>query len=128
MFNQVVLVGNLGRDPEVRYSASGMAITTFSMCFKSGKDKEGWVNVVLFNKLAEFAGERLHKGARIGVIGVLDENKWEDKQGNTKRNLQIIGNNIEYIKVRDLQKQEQEPSKQQDTDTNGFGGFGDIPF
>ena len=105
------------------------------MCFKSGKDKEGWVNVVLFNKLAEFAGERLHKGARIGISGVLDENKWEDGQGNTKRNLQIIGNNIEYIRVNDSRERGQEATPKTEQSKNvgstGFGtkeDFGEAPF
>lgn len=99
MLNQVVLTGNLGRDPEVRYSATGTAVTTFSMCFKAPKGKDVWINVVLFGKLAESASQHLSKGSRIGIIGVLDENSWEDQNGNTRRNFQIIGNSIEYIKT-----------------------------
>ena len=99
MINQVVLTGNLGRDPELRYSASGMPIATFSLCFKSGKDKTGWVNVVSFNKLAENIASHLSKGSRVGIIGVLDENKWEDNQGSKRSTLQVICNNIEFIKT-----------------------------
>ena len=99
MINQVVLIGNLGRDPEVKYSSSGMPITTFSLCFNSGKDKTSWINVVSFNKLAETIGQHLSKGSRVGVVGVLDENKWEDSQGNKKSNMQVICNNIEFIKT-----------------------------
>lgn len=119
MLNQVALIGNLGRDPEVRYSSSGMAITTFSLCFKSGKDKIGWINVVSFNKLAETIGQHLSKGSKVGITGVLDENKWEDSQGNKKSNIQIICNNIEFIKTN---KQD----GNQQTKPNTGQGF-DIP-
>lgn len=99
MLNQVVLTGNLGRDPEVRYSSTGTAITSFSICFKASKNKDVWIDVVLFGKIAESAGQHLHKGARVGIIGMLDENSWEDQNGNTKRKFQVIGNSVEYIKT-----------------------------
>lgn len=110
MLNSVVLVGNLGRDPEVKYSASGMAIATFSLCFNSGKDKSGWVNVVCFNKLAETVGRSLKKGSRVGITGILDENKWEDNQGNKKSTLQIICNNLEFISKINQDNQQQPDS------------------
>lgn len=120
MLNQVVLIGNLGRDPEVRYSSSGMSICTFSLCFSSGKDKTGWINVVSFNKLAETIGQHLSKGSRVGIAGVLDENKWEDSQGNKKSNLQVICNNIEFIKTN------KPDTNQQQTQSAG-SGF-DLPY
>lgn len=123
MINQVVLIGNLGRDPEVRYTATGMAVTTFSLCFSSGKDKTGWINVVSFNKLAETIGQHLSKGSRVGVVGVLDENKWEDNQGNKRSSLQVICNNIEFIKT----------NKQAETQSQSSGGSDfyappDLPY
>lgn len=121
MINNVVLVGNLGRDPEVKYTSAGMAITTFSLCFNSGKDKNGWINVVCFNKLAETAGQHLSKGAKVGIVGVLDENKWEDNNGNKRSNIQIICNNIEFIKLNKQQNQGQGQNQ-------GFGIPDDLPY
>lgn len=121
MINNVVLIGNLGRDPEVKYSASGTAIANFSICFKSGKDKTGWIKVVCFNKLAEIVGQHLSKGSKVGISGVLDENKWEDAQGNKKSMIQIICNNIEFIKTNNTND-----NQQSTPGTAGGSGF-DIP-
>jgi single-strand DNA-binding protein len=97
MINQIVLLGRLGRDPELRYSASGTAISTFSLCFNSYKEKVGWIEVTSFNKLAESISKNLVKGSKVVVSGMLDEDKWEDQSGNKKSKLKIICNNIEFL-------------------------------
>lgn len=91
--------GNLGKDLELKYSQSGMAIATTSMCFKSGKDQDSWINIVIFNKLAESMSNILKKGDRILIDGYLSEQTWVDKEGNNKRKMQLIANIIEFIKV-----------------------------
>jgi single-strand DNA-binding protein len=63
------------------------------------KKKTGWIKVVCFTRLAEIAEKHLHKGARIGIIGTLDQQKWEDHEGVTKSSFQLIANNIEFIKT-----------------------------
>jgi single-strand DNA-binding protein len=97
--NQCILTGNLGGDPEIRYSAEGNPIATFNLAFTSNKDKTNWLKVVCFNKLAEIVETYLHKGARIALVGTLDQNKWEGNDGIVRTNFQLIAANIEFLKT-----------------------------
>ena len=99
MLNQTVLTGNLGQDPEVFFSSEGDPIANFSIAFKSSKKKTGWIKVVCFKRLAEIVEKYLHKGARVGIIGTLDENKWESNEGVQKSSFQLICNSLEFIKT-----------------------------
>ena len=99
MLNQVVLTGNLGADPEVFYSSEGNPIASFSLAFHSSKKKTGWIKVTCFNRLAEVAEKYLHKGARIAIIGTLDQNKWETDEGLTRSTMQLLANSLEFIKT-----------------------------
>lgn len=96
--NQCILTGNLGEDPKEFFTPDGTAITSFQMAFKSG-NKTSWIRVSCYKKQAELAMKCLHKGARVGVIGALDQQKWTDNQGNQKSNFRLIANNIEFIKT-----------------------------
>jgi single-strand DNA-binding protein len=98
MLNQTVLTGNLGADPEVFYSSEGHPVATFNLAFRASKKKTGWIKVVCFTRLAEIAEKHLHKGARIGIIGTLDQQKWETDEGAQRSNFQLIANSIEFIK------------------------------
>lgn len=97
--NQCILTGNLGTDPDVRYSNEGTPVASFSLAFRSMKDKTSWVKVVCFNKMAEVAEKYLHKGAKVLVSGVLDQNKWETEDGQQRSAIQVIANNIEFIRT-----------------------------
>ena len=97
--NQCVLSGNLGGDPEIRYSTEGNPIATFNLAFASGKEKTSWIKVVCFNKLAEVVETYLHKGAKIALVAALDQNKWEGTDGVVRTSYQLIANNIEFIKT-----------------------------
>lgn len=96
--NKVILVGNLGQDPEVRYTANGKAVANLSLATsESWKDQSGqiqekteWHRVVLFGKLAEIAGEYLRKGSQIYVEGKLQTRKWQDQQGQDKYTTEIV--------------------------------------
>lgn len=99
MMNQSVLAGNLGNDPEVFYGSEGDLITSFSLAFKSGKDKTSWIKCVCFNKVAETAQKYLHTGARIAVIGRLNQTKWKTEGGETRSGFELIVNEIEFIKT-----------------------------
>ena len=97
--NKVILVGNLGQDPEVRYTPSGSAVTTISVATsESWKDKNSgqmqekteWHRVVLFGKLAEIAGEYLRKGSQVYLEGKLQTRKWQDQQGQDKYTTEIV--------------------------------------
>lgn len=104
--NKVILIGNLGNDPEVRYMPSGGAVTTVSVATSEGwKDKTTgenqerteWHRVVFFNRLAEIAGEYLRKGSKIYVEGSLRTRKWQDKNGVDRYTTEIVGNEMQML-------------------------------
>ncbi len=99
MLNNCILTGNLGADVEVFYSSEGEPIATFNLAFKSSKKKTGWIKVTCFRKLAEVAEKYLHKGARIGIVGTLDQQKWESDEGVQRSSFQLIANSLEFIKT-----------------------------
>ena len=97
--NQVIITGNLGEDPKEFYTPDGTAISSFQMAFRSGKDKTSWIKINTYQKLAELSMRCLHKGARIAVNGVLDQQKWNDDKGVSKSSFRLIANQIEFIKT-----------------------------
>jgi single-strand DNA-binding protein len=99
MLNSCILTGNLGADPEVFYSSEGEPIATFNLAFKSSKKSTGWIKITAFRKLAEVTEKYLHKGARIAVIGTLDQQKWETDEGVPRSSFQLIANTLEFIKT-----------------------------
>ena len=103
--NKVILVGNLGKDPEVRYLDSGVAVANFSLATTENyKNKEGervsqteWHNIVLWRGLAEVAEKWLKKGSSVYVEGKIRTRKWEDKDGNTRYSTEILGDNMTML-------------------------------
>ena len=104
--NKVILIGNLGRDPEVRYSANGQAIANVTIATSdSWKDKTSgekqerteWHRIVFFSRLAEIAGEYLKKGAQIYVEGRLQTRKWQDKDGMDRYTTEIVANEMQML-------------------------------
>ncbi|MDE1943643.1 MAG: single-stranded DNA-binding protein [Betaproteobacteria bacterium] len=103
--NKVILVGNLGRDPEVRYMPDGGAITNISVATTdTWKDKSGekqerteWHRVAFFGKLAEIAGEYLKKGSQVYVEGRLQTRKWQDKDGQDKYTTEIVADRMQML-------------------------------
>ena len=102
MLNTCILAGNLGNDPEIRYTNDGKSIANFDLAFSSGKDRTGWIKVTCFNRLAELSEQHLHKGSRIAVTGSLDQEKWESNGKQHSKHV-LIANSLEFIKT---QKQE----------------------
>ena len=99
MINVITLTGNLGADPEIFYSSEGEPVATFNLAFKSSKTKTGWIKVTCFHRMAEIAERYLHKGARIGLVGTLDQQKWETDEGVQRSLFQLIANTLEFIKT-----------------------------
>jgi len=103
--NKVILVGNLGRDPEVRYMPEGGAIANVSVATTdTWKDKSGekqerteWHRVAFFGKLAEIAGEYLKKGSQIYVEGRLQTRKWQDKEGQERYTTEIVADRMQML-------------------------------
>ncbi len=117
--NKVILVGNIGQDPETRYTPSGSAITRISVATsESWKDKQSgeqqerteWHRVVFFNRLAEIAGEYLKKGSKVYIEGSLRTNKWQDQQGQDRYTTEIVAGEMQMLDSRG--------------DTGGQGGYG----
>jgi len=99
MLNSCTITGNLGADPEIFYSSEGDPIATFNLAFRSTRKKTNWIKVTCFNKLAEVTEKHLHKGARIAIIGTLDQQKWETDEGVQRTSFQLIANTVEFIKT-----------------------------
>jgi len=103
--NKVILVGNLGRDPEIRTLESGVKVATFSLATsESFKDRDGnrqdkteWHNIVLWRGLAEIAERYLAKGNTIYVEGKLQTRSWDDKDGNKRYTTEIVGQNMKML-------------------------------
>src|SRR5690349_11219547 len=103
--NKVIIIGNLGRDPETRYMPDGGAITNISVATTDKwKDKNGemqekteWHRVAFFGKLAEIAGEYLKKGSQVYVEGRLQTRKWQDKDGQDKYTTEIVANQMQML-------------------------------
>ena len=103
--NKVILLGNLGRDPEVRYMPNGDAVANFSIATtETWKDKQGnrqekteWHNIAMYRRLAEIAGEYLKKGSSVYIEGRLQTRKWQDKQGNDRYTTEIIADQLQML-------------------------------
>jgi single-strand DNA-binding protein len=107
--NKVILVGNLGRDPETRYTTSGDAVTNIRLATTdTWKDKAGekqerteWHNIVFYGRQAEIAGEYLKKGRQIYVEGRLQTRKWQDKEGQDRYTTEIIADRMQMLGSRE---------------------------
>jgi len=106
--NKVMLIGNLGKDPEVRYTTSGTAVASFSIATterfknKSGEweDKTEWHNITLWSRLAEIAGEYLSKGKTVYIEGRLQTRKWQDRDGRDRYTTEIVGEKMQMLSAK----------------------------
>ena len=104
--NKVILVGNLGRDPEIRYTPDGTAVANFSIATSrewndrnTGEKKKQteWHRIVAFRRLAEICGEYLSKGSQIYIEGHLQTREWDDKEGNKRYTTEIVANQMQML-------------------------------
>ncbi|MFT7525642.1 MAG: single-strand DNA-binding protein [Arenicella sp.] len=104
--NKVILVGNLGNDPEVRYAANGSAIANISVATTDSwkdkntgeqQDRTEWHRVVMFNRLGEIAGEYLKKGSQVYIEGRLQTRKWQDQSGQDKYSTEIVASEMQML-------------------------------
>ncbi|MBI3398294.1 MAG: single-stranded DNA-binding protein [Deltaproteobacteria bacterium] len=103
--NKAILVGRLGKNPEIKYTANGTAIANFTIATSENfKDKEGqkqerteWHRIVAFGKLAEICGEYLVKGKQIYIEGRIQTRSWDDKNGNKKYMTEIVANTMQML-------------------------------
>ena len=142
--NKVHIIGNLGRDPEVRYSAGGSAVCNVRIATtRSWKNKDTgekmeeteWSRVVFYDRLAEIAGEYLKKGRSVYVEGRLKTRKWQDKEGVERYTTEIVAENMQMLGGRDDGErtappvQRQAPKPPPKSSAGGFDDMDDdIPF
>lgn len=109
MINKAIIVGNLGADPEVRYTQSGSPVATFNVATtERWRDQEGnqqesteWHRIVAWRKLAEICGEYLHKGSRVYIEGKIQTRKWQDQSGNDRYTTEIVAREMKMLDRRE---------------------------
>ena len=104
MINKVILVGRLGRDPEMRYTPSGAAVANFSLATDERWSSNGetqkrteWHNIVVWSKLAEICNQYLTKGRLVFIEGRLQTRDWEDKDGNKRRTTEVVASDMKML-------------------------------
>ncbi len=99
--NKVILIGHLGKDPEMRATASGMQVANFSLATsersKDKTEKTEWHNIVMFDRQAEIAGQYLRKGSLVYLEGKIQTRKWQDKEGQDRYTTEIIANQMTML-------------------------------
>jgi single-strand DNA-binding protein len=103
--NKVILIGRLGRDPEVKYTPSGAAVANFPLATsEQWKNKDGekqerteWHRIEAWRRLGEICGEYLHKGSQIYIEGRIQTDSWEDREGNKRYTTKIVANNMQML-------------------------------
>ena len=137
--NKVILIGNVGKDPEVRHLDSGIAVTTFPLATsETYKNKEGqkvtnteWHNVVLWRGLAEIAEKYVKKGNPLYIEGKIRTRSWDDKDGNKRYTTEIVASDVQFLGTRDSSEPTR-PRGSSSMDVQGMPpqgpGDDDIPF
>lgn len=133
-FNKVILVGNLTRDPQTRYTPGGSAVAEIGLAVKrswfdknsnSRKEETTWVDVTLWGRTAEVASEYLTKGRSVLIEGRLQLDQWDDKETGQKRSkLKVVGENMTMLGGRDQQQEQSSGTNQ----PHSQPGDDDVPF
>ena len=107
MVNKAILIGNLGADPEVRYTQNGTAVANFRIATTETWKKDGekeeqteWHRIVTFARLAEICGEYLSKGSKVYIEGRIQTRKWEDRDGNPRYTTEIVARDMKMLSSR----------------------------
>lgn len=146
-YQKVIICGNVGRDPEIKYTNNGTAVCSISVATsRTWKDKTSgekqeeteWHRVVAYDRLAEIIGEYANKGTKILIDGRLKTRKWEDKDGIERYTTEIVAESMQLLggrqdgEERPQRQQRQQPQRQQSQQKSGNRGFDemddDIPF
>jgi single-strand DNA-binding protein len=143
MINKAILIGNLGADPEIRYTQAGKQVATFTVATSErwkgldGQMQESteWHRIVAWDRLAEICGEFLNKGSRVYIEGKIQTRKWQDQDGNTKYTTEIVAREMKMLSPKGGESgggnRYSGPSGQDSypEPTPGYGGVGeDVPF
>ena len=135
--NKVIVVGNVGRDPETKFLPSGGAVTNLAVATSESwkdkqtgekKEKTEWHRVVMFNRLAEIAGEYLKKGSKVYIEGQLETRKWQDKDGNDRYTTEIKAKEMQMLDSRGEASGVSPKPENTGQKPNDDGWDDDIPF
>lgn len=133
MFNLVVLTGRLTADPELKTTANGISVTTFSIAvdrrYRSGEERQtDFINIVAWRQSAEFITKYFKKGSMIGIEGSIQTRRYQDKNGNNRTAFEVVANNVQFVES----KKDSASSATSDTasfsnaDVNDFSDLGDV--
>jgi len=139
MFNLVVLTGRLTADPELKTTANGTPVTTFSIAvdrrYRSGEERQtDFINIVAWRASAEFITKYFKKGSLIGIEGSIQTRRYQDKNGNNRTAFEVVANNVQFVESkRDSAPGAAEPASFSNADVNDFADLGDatdddLPF
>lgn len=129
-WNQIILTGNLGQDPEMSFTKNGTAVTKFSLGVNQGKDKKTmWVYIITWKDLAEQCNSNLAKGTRVEVTGRLAQNVWTDKEGNKRSTFEVVAQTVHVLK-RSTATAERRSGFIDDTENKAddLGDLDEVPF
>ncbi len=139
--NKVILIGNLGRDPEIRYTTSGQAVSNFTIATtevrpnKSGEKDEftEWHRIVAWGRLAEICGEYLSKGKTVYIEGTLRTRSWEDKEGRKRWTTEVVAQNMQMLgpfqeRAASATVAEEKLTEDFESGEESFGSDEDVPF
>lgn len=121
--NKVIIVGNLGNDPEIRTMPNGEPVANITVATSESwtdkntgerKEQVEWHRIVLYRRLAEIAGQYLHKGSQVYIEGRLKTSKWQDSNGQDRYTTEIQGDNLQMLGGRNQDAAQNQPPKQQD--------------
>ncbi|KRT63075.1 MAG: ssb-2, single-strand binding protein, single-strand DNA-binding protein [Candidatus Dadabacteria bacterium CSP1-2] len=139
--NKVILIGNLGRDPEIRYTTSGQAVANFTIATtevrpnKSGEKDEftEWHRIVAWGRLAEICGEYLSKGKTVYIEGTLRTRSWEDKEGRKRWTTEVVAQNMQMLgpfqeRAASATVAEGKLTEDFESGEESFGSDEDVPF
>ena len=105
MFSETTIIGNLGKDPEMKYTTSGVPVTSFSVATSKkwtnvegeSQEKTTWFRVTCWRKLAEITAQYLKKGRQVLVVGEVEASSWTDKEGNARASLELTAHEVKFL-------------------------------
>lgn len=135
MLNKIILIGRLTRDPELRYSANGVGVATFTLAVdrpyqnQQGQREADFIRIVAWRKLAEVCANNLQKGRLVAVEGRLQIRNYDDKDGNKRQIAEVVAENVRFLDWPKEQNAPAEQGKSFDENVNDvFGGADNLPF
>jgi single-strand DNA-binding protein len=134
--NKIMLIGNLGKDPDMKYTDNGVAVTRFSLAVnrvtksQSGERQEEteWFNIVAWRQLAELCNNYLHKGTKVYIEGRLTQRKYQDREGVQRTSIEVIANDMEILTPKSQNQSQATGSSDNFLDDDGLGDLDSHPF